>query len=186
MNGLNLQQEAALAIAWIHQNNGMNNFTNLGLSNAFVSFRDMGMLKIATDMGGELVIFQGMEVNGLDHYNQARKARRRFEAVSDAADILLFVLAVQDAEKRIKPDADLQVLGDLAAVPLYQELSRHDLLNVTWADDSPYIVQVTDKAVIMRKDGSKIRRTTMHRVSPSRRRLTTMNQMPLLPQPFRM
>ena len=67
--------------------------------------------------------------------------------MSDHADTLLLILAVQDTEKRATSDAIPTVSGDLGPVPvsLYQELSRHDLLNVTWADNSPYIVQVTDK-----------------------------------------
>ena len=147
MNGLNLRQEAALAIAWIHQDEGAANFTNLGLSDAFVSLKNLEMIKLTTDMSGELAFFQGMEADGLSHYDEARKDRRRFEAVSDHADTLLLILAAQDTEKRATSDAIPTVSGDLGPVPVsfYQELSRHDLLNVTWADNSPYIVQVTDK-----------------------------------------
>ncbi|MCR5631216.1 MAG: hypothetical protein K6F24_04580 [Atopobiaceae bacterium] len=145
MNGLNLRQEAALAIAWIHQDEGTANFTDLGLSDAFVSLKSLEMIKLTTDMSGELAFFQGMEVDGLNHYDEARKARRWFEAVSDHADALLLILAVQDTEKRATSDAIPTVSGDLGPVFLYQELSRHDLLNVVWADNSPYIVQVTDK-----------------------------------------
>lgn len=145
MNGLNLRQEASLAIAWTHQDEGATDFTNLGLSDAFVSLRNLQMIKLTTDMGGDLALFQGMEPDGLSHYDEARKARRRFEAVGDDADALLLALAVQDAERRVTSDTIPTVSGDLGPVSLCQELSRHDLLNVTWADDSPYIVQVTDK-----------------------------------------
>jgi hypothetical protein len=145
MNGLNLRQEAALAIAWTHQGKGATDFTNLGLSDAFVSLKGLGMIKLTTDMSGELALFQGMEPNGLSHYSEARKARRRFETVSDDADALLLRLAIQDAERRATSDTTPTVSGDLGPVSLYQELSRHDLLDVCWASNSPYIVQVADK-----------------------------------------
>lgn len=145
MNGLNLRQEAALALAWIHQDEGTTNFTDLGLSDAFISLKSLEMIKLTTDMSGELAFFQGMEVDGLNHYDEARKARRWFEAVSDHADALLLILAVQDTEKRATSDAIPTVSGDLGSVSLYQELSQHGLLNVMWADNSPYIVQITDK-----------------------------------------
>lgn len=145
MNGLNLRQEAALAIAWTHQDEGATDFTNLGLSDAFVSLKNLQMIKLTTDMGGELAFFQGMEPDGLSHYYEAKEARRRFEAVSDDADALLLYLAVQDVERRATSDTTPTVSGDLGPVSLYQELSRHDLLNVMWEGNSPYIVQVTDK-----------------------------------------
>lgn len=145
MNGLNLRQEAALAIARAHQDEGAADFTNLGLSDAFVSLKNLGMIKLTTDVSDDLAFFQGMEAYGLNHYTEARKARRRFEAVSDHADALLLILAVRDAEKRAKQTHILEVPDDLDGIPLYQELSRRDLLNVTWADNSPYFVQVTDK-----------------------------------------
>lgn len=125
MNGLNLRQEAALALAWIHQDEGTTNFTDLGLSDAFISLKSLEMIKLTTDMSGELAFFQGMEVDGLNHYDEARKARRWFEAVSDHADALLLILAVQDTEKRATSDAIPTVSGDLGSVSLYQELSRH-------------------------------------------------------------
>lgn len=145
MNGLTLPQEAALAIAWTHQDKGVTDFTSLGLLDAFVSLKRLGMIKLTTDMNDELALFQGMEPDGLNHYNESRKARRRFEAVSDDADVLLLCLAVQDAEKRATTDAEPTVSGDLDSVSLYRELSRHDLLDARWADNRPYTVQITDK-----------------------------------------
>lgn len=37
MNGLNLEQEAALVYAWMHQNADTRDFTDLGISEAFVA-----------------------------------------------------------------------------------------------------------------------------------------------------
>ena len=144
MNGLNLQQEAALAIAWIHQDEGRSDFTSLGLSSAFVSLRDMGMIKIITDTSQELVLFQGMLPSGSEHYSQARKERRRFEVASDKADMLIMTLAVEDAAKR-SSGATPFVSTDSESVPAYQELAQHGLIEVRWADDRPYVVQLTDK-----------------------------------------
>ena len=85
-------REAALAVAWTHQDKGVTDFTGLGLSDAFVSLKRLGMIKLTTDMSGELALFQGMESGGLSHYSESRKTRRRFEAVSDDADALLLHL----------------------------------------------------------------------------------------------
>lgn len=123
MNGLNLRQEAALAIAWTHQDEGATDFTNLGLSDAFVSLKNLQMIKLTTDMGGELAFFQGMEPDSLSHYYEAKEARRRFEAVSDDGDALLLYLAVQDVERKATSDTTPTVSGDLGPVSLYQELS---------------------------------------------------------------
>ena len=145
MNGLNLRQEAALAIAWIHQNEGAVDFTSLGLSDAFISLKNLNMIKFTTDMSGELAFFQGMKIDGLYHYDEARKARRQFEVVGDYADALLLTLAAQATEKSTVSDVTTIAPGDSDDVSLYQELSRHGLLKVTWADNSPYVIQVTDK-----------------------------------------
>jgi hypothetical protein len=145
MNGLNLQQEAALAYAWMNQNDSAKDFSNLGISQAFIALRDHGMIKMQTDWGYSLVIFQQMLPAGSVHYNKARGARRRFETVSDEADCLMMRLAALDEEKRKSEDGLAIVTSSLDKPAYYAELSRCGLLDVKWADNKPYIVQLTDK-----------------------------------------
>lgn len=145
MNGLNLAQEAALTYAWINQGSSTRDFTGLGISEAFIALKNHGMIEMQIDGEHSLVKFQSMLPAGLVHYNKARKARRWFKAVSDEADCLMMCLAVQDAEKRKSEDELISVATDFAKDTYYAELSRHDLLDVRWADDLPYLVTVTDE-----------------------------------------
>lgn len=145
MNGLTLEQEAALALAWMNQNAGTKNFTDLGISEAFIALRNQGMIEMQTDWGHSLVMFQSMLPAGSEHYNEARKARRWFKPVSDEADCLMMYLAAQDAEKRKSEDGLAFVSTDFGKDTYYAELSRCGLLNVKWADNSPYLVTVTDE-----------------------------------------
>lgn len=145
MNGLSLEQEAALAYAWMNQDSNIRNFTNLGISEAFIALKNQGMIELQTGWGHSLVIFQSMLPAGSEHYNEARKARRWFKQVSDEADCLMMYLAAQDAEKRKSEDEPAFVSTDFDKDTYYAELSRCGLLNVKWADDSPYLVAVTDE-----------------------------------------
>lgn len=145
MNGLSLGQEAALAYAWMNQDSSIRDFTSLEISEAFIALRNQGMIKMQTDWGHSLVMFQSMLPVGSEHYNEARKARRWFKPVSDEADCLMMYLAAQDAEKRKSEDEPAFVSTDFDKDTYYAELSRCGLLNVEWADDSPYLVTVTDE-----------------------------------------
>ncbi len=93
-------------------------------------------------------MFQSMIPAGSEHYDKARKARRWFKPVSDEADCLMMYLAVQDEEKRKSEDRHAFVSVDFDKDTYYSELSRCGLLNVQWADDSPYLVTVTDEGRI--------------------------------------
>lgn len=145
MNGLNLNQEAALAYAWLHQSDDSKDFTNLDISEELIALRNQGMIEMQTDCGHSLVMFKSMLPAGSEHYNEARKARRWFKPVSDEADCLMMHLAAQDAEKRKSEDRPAFVSTDCDKDTYYAELSRCGLLNVKWADDSPYLVTVTDE-----------------------------------------
>lgn len=93
-------------------------------------------------------MFQSMLPAGSEHYDKARKARRWFKPVSDEADCLMMYLAVQDEEKRKSEDRHTFMSVDFDKDTYYSELSRCGLLNVQWADDSPYLVTVTDEGRI--------------------------------------
>ena len=144
MNGLNLEQEAALVYAWMNQNAGVKNFTELGTSEAFIALKTQGMIQMQTDWGHSLVMFQSMLPAGVEHYSKARKARRWFKTLSDEADCLMLRLAAQDAAKRKSEDEPIFVATDFDKDTYYAELSRCGLLDVKWADNSPYLVAVTD------------------------------------------
>jgi hypothetical protein len=145
MNGLSLVQEAALTYAWMNQDSSKRDFTSLGISEAFIALRNQGMIEMQTDWENSLVMFQSMLPAGSEHYNEARKARRWSKPVSDEADCLMMYLAAQDAEKRKSEDGPAFVSTDFDKDTYYAELSRCGLLNVKWADDSPYLVTVTDE-----------------------------------------
>jgi hypothetical protein len=113
MNGLDLQQEAALTYAWMNQSDNAKNFSNLGISQAFIALRDHGMIAMQTDWGHSLVIFQHMLPAGSNHYDKARKERRWFETVSNEADCLMMRLAVLDEEKRKTEDGQAFVTSNL-------------------------------------------------------------------------
>lgn len=97
-----------------------------------------------TDWGHTLVMFQSLLPAGSEHYDEARKARRWFEPISDEADCLMMRLAAQDANKRKSEDGPIFVSTDLDKYELYVELSKHGLLDIKCADNSPYLVAVTD------------------------------------------
>lgn len=86
MNGLTVEQEAALVYAWMHQNADVRSFTDLGILEAFVALKNQGMIEMQTDFGHTLVMFRSMLPAGSEHYDEARKARQWFEFVSDEAD----------------------------------------------------------------------------------------------------
>ena len=148
MNGLNVKQEAALAYAWMHQDADERDFTDLGISEAFVALKNQDMIEMQTDWSHTLVIFQSLLPAGREHYDEARKARRWFEPVGDEADCLMMRLAAQDASKRKSEDKPIFVSADFDKAKYYAEPSRHGLLDVKWADDSPRIVTVTDEGRI--------------------------------------
>ncbi len=144
MNGLNLEQETALTIAWMRQDSVAEDFSHLGITRAFVALKNMGMIRLTTDMNYQLALFQGMLPLGAAHYDQARSERRRFQAVRDDADELMMVLAAQDKRKHDSGESSF-VQTDCANADVYRELSRAGLIDVRWADDAPYLVQVTNK-----------------------------------------
>ncbi len=144
MNGLNLEQEAALAIAWSEQNRLPRDFTDLNMSSAFIALREKGYVNLDTDMNHHLVFLKSVSQSGGDHYGQARSQRRGFAAVDDDADGLMMILAAEDKSLKRRGEPRF-VKTDILSADNYAELSRNGLIEVQWADDAPYIVSVTDK-----------------------------------------
>ena len=146
MYGLTLEQETALTICYMHQGDGNRNFSELGMSKAFIALQVMGMIKMTTDMSQHLVFFQGMLPAGAEHYDKARRARRRYVILEDSADELIMKLTVQD---RALKDAGKPrtVSTNMGSAEDYRDLANAGLLNTHWADDKPYIVEVTNKGI---------------------------------------
>lgn len=144
MHGLTLEQETALAVCYMHQDSNDRDFTNLGISSAFIALREMGMIKMTTDIGNHLVFFQAMLSTGAEHYDKARSDRRRFVAIDDSADELIMALATQD--KTFKESSRPRLLStNLSGEENYHDLQDAGLLDIQWADDEPYIVTITNK-----------------------------------------
>jgi hypothetical protein len=142
--GLNLEQETALTVAWMSQDKLPLDLTNLGLTHAFVALKSKGFLQMETDMGEELAFVQQVSPAGDEHYDKARKARRGFCTISDDADELMMLLAAEDKQKKERGEKRF-VSANLPAVEEYSELSRNGLLDIQWAANAPFFVEVTDR-----------------------------------------
>ena len=143
MFGLTISQEAALAAVALRRDELPTDLTDKGLSKQLLSLRDLGMLDMQTDWGGELAFVQRLLAEGASHYDQVRSARRRFAAISDDADELLDLL-YSEAKAAKKADKVAALTYHDGRDEDYRELSRAGLLSVFWADNKPYCVNVTD------------------------------------------
>lgn len=144
MFGLTIIQEAALAMVCLQRDELPANLTNVGLTKQFLVLRDQDMLEMKTDWGGELAFVQKLLPAGANHYDRVRSARRRFVAVSDEADELLDLL-YGEAEAQKKAKTDVLPTCHKGRDDDYRELSRNGLIDVTWADNMPYLVALTDR-----------------------------------------
>lgn len=142
MNSLTLQQETALSLVFMKKVTDPKISSISWIQQALVALRDQEMIETRTD--NQRVNVECIRLEGSEHYINARKARKSFKPVSDEADCLMMILASQDAEKRKSEDGPILVSTDFGEPAYYAELSRCDLLEVQWADDSPYLVTVTD------------------------------------------
>lgn len=144
MNGLSLEQEAVLAICRDNKDRCFNDPNSFEYS----ALKDLknNMIDIKeTSMGG-FIRFHGMLPAGQEHYNEARKERKQFKSVSDAADELMMRLAVEDRHKQeSQENGETPFVRTNEAEPqYYRELSNAGLIDVWWADNKPYFVRVTE------------------------------------------
>lgn len=145
MNSLTLQQETALSLVFTKKVIDPRISSISWIQQALVALRDQEMIETRTDNQRDLVSVECIRSEGSEHYIHARAARRWFKQVSNEADCLMMILASQDAEKRKSEDGPILVSTDFGKPAYYAELSRCGLLEVKWADDSPYLVTVTDE-----------------------------------------
>ncbi len=118
--------------------------TDLGLTAQFMVLRDREMIDMQTDWGCTFAYVEKLTAGGADHYAKVRAARRRFVAVSDQADELADDLYAQAKAQKKSGDA-LALSYRKGRDEDYRELQRNGLIDVTWADNMPFIVGVTDE-----------------------------------------
>lgn len=145
MNGLSLEQEAVLTICRDNHDRVFNDPNSFEYS-ALNDLKTANMVDVKDSSLGSFLRFHGMLPDGLEHYNKARKERKQFKSVSDAADELMMRLAVEDRHKQeSQENGETPFVRTNEAEPqYYRELSNAGLIDVRWADDGPYLVQVTD------------------------------------------
>lgn len=142
MFGLTIMQEAALAMVCLQRDDLPANLTSVGLTKQFVALRDQGMLEMQTDWGQELAFVQKLLPDGAKHYDRVRSTRRRFIAISDEADELLDLL-YGEAKGQKKAKTAITPRYHEGRDDDYRELSQNRLIEVFWADDRPYHVNLT-------------------------------------------
>ncbi|ERL08499.1 hypothetical protein [Olsenella profusa] len=137
-------QEAALAFLWLNQEKIPGNYTDAGITPDLLQLREGGLIDLTTDWGHELAIVKAITPVGRTHYDEARRARRKFRTVSDSADELILKLVAEDAAKQGDGGMRMATIYDDRDND-YWELSRNGLLNVDPADNMPWIATITDE-----------------------------------------
>lgn len=140
MNELTNRQESALARIWMVQDSLPGNFTEWGITDDLVVLRDCGMIDMQSDMSLTLAFVQRLLPKGREHYHEVRRERRRFVSIRDSSDELIGLL-VADCDRcgcDVPPKYYDNRLDD------YRALCRNGLINISWADNKPYHVQITD------------------------------------------
>ena len=143
MFGLTIMQEAALAMVCLRQDELPVDLTDAGLTKQLLTLRDQDMLTMQTDWGGELAFVQKLLVAGAEHYDRVRSARRHFVVISDEADELLDLL-YGEVKSQKKAGQIISLTYREKRDEDYRELSRAGLIKVSWADNMPYCVDLTD------------------------------------------
>lgn len=144
MNGLTLEQEAALTISWMHQNDETLNFTTFGMGKAFRDLKRLDMIQIATDMSGNIT-FLNMLSKGAEHYDRARQVRGQIKQVGDDDDELIMRLATEDKHMRMEGLEPI-LPTSYAGAALYEELAKAGLIEIMRYDHgNPWVVHITDE-----------------------------------------
>lgn len=142
MLGLTVRQEAALALLWLNQEKIPCDYTDVGITPELLQLRESGLIDLTTDWGHELLV-KAITPAGRMHYDEARRARRKFRMVSDSADELMLKLVAGDTAKPGDGGMRMATIYDNRDND-YSELSRNGLLRVSYADDRPWFATVTD------------------------------------------
>lgn len=142
MNGLTVEQEAALAYLYLHQDDPFGQPMCKKHSRGAMTLRERGLIKAETDFSGH-VYFQNLTSSGASHYDTARAQRRAFKAFDDDADELALELAAEDKSLK-KAGENRFVTVDERRIDDYWTLKRHGLIDGIQADDSLMTATITD------------------------------------------
>ena len=113
---------------------------------ALLDLRDAGMVKGETDWGHQMFIAMSILPAGIEHYQRARRFRRRFVSLTETADELVCMTYAAVVSHRRKGQDSCVEIAD-GRVSDYQELARTGLLSIQWADNVPWTVKTTEKGL---------------------------------------
>jgi len=102
LNGLALEEEVALIICyslWHASDNDLSRYSQF--KKEFLTLEDTGLITLASDINFDHIYLKSVSSLEMDHYRKARQDRRQFRAVSDDADMLMMLLAVEDNPKML-------------------------------------------------------------------------------------
>ncbi len=138
--------EAALACVMVNRDDMPFSTEDEMSVKAFLDLREAGMVKGETDWGHQMFVAISVLPAGVEHYQRAVRAKRRFVSLSETADELVSrTYAEVEYRRRKGLDGNIAVVEN--RVSDYQELARTGLLNIQWADDAPWFITTTEKGL---------------------------------------
>lgn len=146
MNGLSVEEEAALTVAAMQPDEGVAPFADDTYpSLPFIRLREAGFITMDTGMSQTLVILQGITPPGAAHYQEVIRLRRRCASISEEANQLISFIAANGKIKKKGKEATFFPVDVKRQIEEFQELSQAGLLKVSWADNIAYTYELTDK-----------------------------------------
>lgn len=138
--------EAALAYIFINRDELPYTTTDGMLVQAYLELRAANMIEGVTDWGHQMFNATSIQPAGIEHYQHARRIRRRFAALTETADELICLTYARTAQHRRNGKEDyVDILEN--RVSDYRELARTGLLDIKWADNEPLFASITEKGI---------------------------------------
>ena len=138
--------EAALAYLMVNRDDLPYTTEDEMYVKALLDLRDAGMVKGETDWGHQMFIAMSILPAGVEHYQRARRYRRRFVSLTETADELVCMTYAAAAFRRRKgQSANIEVVD--GRITDYQELAQTGLLGIKWADNAPWTIATTEKGL---------------------------------------
>lgn len=138
--------EAALAYLMVNRDDLPYTTEDEMYVKALLDLRDAGMVKGETDWGHQMFIAMSILPAGVEHYQRARRYRRRFVSLTETADELVCMTYAAAAFRRRKgQSANIEVVD--GRITDYQELAQTGLLGIKWADNVPWTIATTEKGL---------------------------------------
>lgn len=143
MLGISDEMEAALAYVALRMNEDIPTFDDSMMpSEPFIQLKDANMLSLSTDWSHSLVVIHGITSLGIEHHQTVLSKRRAKWPISEEADALLDAIVANEALRR--RGREEAFFPEEAAYDDFAALSLKGLLNIRWAEDSPYFYSVTE------------------------------------------